>query len=1792
MPSFIQTRLTESEASYDYVEKVSALDSPVITDNASQNDQEDIAIVGMACRLPGGNHSPEQLWESLMAKKIASGTLPKSRWEAYYHRDPRNPKVLNDTTQRGYFLDDMESFDSSFFGVSPKEAVLMDPQQRLSLEVTWEALEDAGIPPQSLAGTNTACYIGVNSDDYGKLLLEDIPGVEAWMGIGTAYCGIPNRISYLLDLRGPSTAVDAACASSLVAIHHGRQSLLTRETNLAIVGGVNVLCGPGLTRVLDKAGAISKDGTCRSFDNDADGYGRGEGSGIVILKRLSDAERDNDNILAVLKGSAVGQDGRTNGIMAPNGLAQEAVARRALGSIDPLSIQYIEAHATSTSVGDPVEVNAMSAIYGKGRQENSPCYVGSIKPNVGHLEAGAGVVGFIKAVMALRAGTVPPQANLVTLNKKIDWATAGIKVPFKATDWPEVKGQRRAAICSYGYGGTVSHAVIEEAPKRAQSSPQTALEMPSVLLLSAPHEKRISTFANFLGKWMTEKGEPVPLSSLACTLATRRGYHDFRAAAVVEDRAEAMKLLQNFNDSKVVTSRVMSEEAARVVWMFSGHGAQWPSMGQELLKKEPVFVTIIEELDHVIQAEADFSAIQALREADFDTTDKIQILTYVVQVGLAVLLQIKGARPSAIVGHSVGEVAASVVSGALTPAEGATVICRRAVLYREVMGQGAMALIQIPFTEVSTMLQARRDIWPAIDSSPSSCVVAGSVLAVQEFSTVCNDQGIKVLKVNTDVAFHTPLLGPLAKRLLNALDAIKPAAPFIPLYSTATEDPREQAPRDAMYWVQNMLKPVQLTSAIRCAVKDGYRIFLEVSTHPIIAHSVSETIMDMDVDEFMVSPTLLRNKSATRSIMKSLVTMWVKGAPIDWSLFFGNVEWAKTIPKTQWQHRAFWKMVDTGAVQGGTTHDVDAHNLLGQCIPIADEKKTVFTTKLDNNTKPFPGSHPLHGTEIIPAAVLFNTFFGATGCHSLANVNLRVPVAISAPRDVQVLVEGNSVRLMSHLIPDGGNVDSDQNLSWLTHTTATTMEHQSDSTPRYGQDIDIASVRSRIGTELKPSFSQEYLAGVGVPDMGFPWDVTDHVGNSKEMLARVDVCPSVSEGQAVPWNLESWAPVFDAATSIGSTLFYEDPCLRMPAYVSNISIRDGSVPPKIAYIYVTASETTESDLASDVTITDDTGKALAKFNNMRFSQIEGSPRESHNVGDLVHQLSWLPARLSETPSSLHRVLLLGSDGDGLTRAYQQALCQRQITCTLLPVGKFLAGDYIRNDEEGTVVLYVPGESDSSEEIPDGANRFCQELLAITKHIATQARKARIYATTHGALTGDTDVSMAQAPLVGLSRIIASEHPDIWGALIEVESVDFPFQVVKYVTGADVVKMEDSIAKVARLQPFPKLGSSSISHLDPRPEGTYVISGGLGSLGLEVAAHLTERGARRIVLLSRRALPPRKTWSSAPSPWQDTIRKVQNLEKVGATIYSVPIDLSNPNASQDLATALESLDTPPVLGVVHCAGVLEDQLVLSTTPAAFARVLAPKVVGALNLDATFPAATLDFFVLFSSCGQLFGFPGQASYASGNAFLDTLAERRRRLGDNAVAFQWTSWRGVGGMGDNEFVEAELEGRGFTSVTRAEAFEAWDEVSRHDVSQAVVLRSRLLDADEDIPCAILEKIAKRRAPMASTTTTTADASSNSTTAKSAKDLGDMPQPGAERVAFLTTKIAECVAQVLQLADVGEVDPKAALSDMGMDSVMTVAFRKELQKALKVKVPPTLVWGHPTVGHLVKWVDEQIRG
>lgn len=760
-------------------------------------------------------------------------------------------------------------------------------------------------------------------------------------------------------------------------------------------------------------------------------------------------------------------------------------------------------------------------------------------------------------------------------------------------------------------------------------------------------------------------------------------------------------------------------------------------------------------------------------------------------------------------------------------------------------------------------------------------------------------------------------------------------------------------------------------------------------------------------------------------------------------------------------------------------HDVEKHNLLGQGISVAGADTYLYTTQLDYNTKPFPGSHPLHGTQIVPAAVLVNTFLNATGAKSLSNIVLRVPVALSAQRDVQVIMQQDQIKIASTLTQDEG--EKPGNTSWVTHTTGSWSSEASSITGDR-QKLNIAAIEARIGSKLANDFSIEYLDKVGVSAMGFPWVVTEHYGNLKEMVARVDVAPDAAENLAaedLTWDSHSWAPMLDAATSVGSTLFFNEPRLRLPAQIDRVEVYTDGLPPKTGYLYV--EEAPSAGLAVDVCILGESREPLLKVFSMRFSEIEGTAGASGSTESLVHQVAWPPTTFSEEPLPISNVILIS--GHSPTEEYVAKLSDHFASVIKLSRAQDLSGADLCMSlkSKETIIVYCPDQVESIDDILDISELSISELLNIVKFVAQSSLPTKIFVLTDRTFAGEGLTALAQAPLHGLCRIIASELPDLWGALIDTEDSSFPFQAVKYVQGQDIIRMSDGVPRTARLRSFPRQKvSESINpkSLLPRPEGTYIITGGIGALGLEVADFLVEKGARRLVLVSRRALPPRGDWENLTGSIEAAVQRIKHLENLGATIHVVATDIGAPGCSDSLKTALDILSLPPILGVVHAAGVLEDQLVLETTVDSFHRVLSPKIAGALALHSMFPPGSLDFFVLFSSCGQLFGFPGQSSYASGNAFLDTLATHRRNQGDNALAFQWTSWRGLGMAASTDFINAELESKGITDVTRDEAFRAWEHVAKCDTDHAVILRSLAFDEHEPVPVPILNDIAVRRA------------------------------------------------------------------------------------------------------------------
>ncbi|WP_460356048.1 type I polyketide synthase [Mycobacterium sp. ZZG] len=1685
-----------------------------------------IAVVGIGCRLAGDITTARDFWSFLLAGGSKVTEVPAERWEPYLHRDPRNAALLRETTRWGTFLDDLPGFDAEFFGVSPREAELMDPQQRLALEVSWEALEHAGIPPRSLAGSDTAVLMGVNSDDYGKLLMEDIAGIEAWTGIGTSLCGVANRVSHLLDLRGPSVALDAACAASLVAVHQACQLLRDGETSLALAGGVSALIGPGLTRVLDVAGATAPDGRCKTFDYSADGYGRGEGAAVVVLKRLSDAVRDGDRVLAVVRGGAVAQDGRTVGIMSPNGQAQADLFRlacRAAG-IDPASVDYLEAHGTGTPTGDPVEISALSAVYGRGRGER-PCAIGSVKPNTGHLEGGAGVVGLIKATLALHHEELPPTAGVRTLTTAVDWGSSGLRVPIEAEPWPRGPEPRRAAVCSYGYGGTIAHVLLEEAPAAAdgETSGGTAEFIP----LSARSEPRLHAQAGALAEHL--RTAQIPTDEVAATLWTRRAHEQVRAAVLTEDVHAPVDALDALaaqqRDPRVVTGSVVPNAQDGAVWVFSGHGSHWAGMGRELIATEPVFAATVDEVDRVFGRELGFSAREALTTGVLGDTARVQALTFAMQVGLAALLRKRGVEPAAVIGHSVGEVAACVVAGVFGLAHGASIACYRARGFRAVAGQGAMALVRLPFGEADRRLARRTDVVAAISASTETTVISGTVAAVDEIVEAWTAEGMTVRRVNTDVAFHSPAMDALTGELARLVATLpEPDRARVPLYTTALPDPRSDAARDPDYWVANLRGRVRFAEAVQAAGQDGHRLFLEVSAHPVVAHSIVETLTSLGMDDHAVVPMMRRDHPERQAVGAAVGALYCHGAPIAHG-FTPAMRWAD-LPGTQWQHRRFWR-TPTPPPNTRALHDPASHTLLGGAVDVTGEVPArVWQTRLDMDNRPYPGDHPVQNTEIIPAAVLLNTFLTAAGS-GLTDVRLRTPVPPGRARDIQVVLQDRSLRISSRLTDD----DSGDESGWLTHSSAvvaTDEDFAGELNELMSGGIHTATW-DRCSEQLPPGHVVDTLGTLGVAAMGFDWQVHEMRCGAGELLVRVS---ATSDGSAP----RSWAALLDAATSAASTVFDGPPRLRMPARIDRVHVC--GEPPAVALLHVRRREGTTTDVA----IADESGAVRASLTAMTFEELENAG--GADTSRMLHHIAWHETAfdVGDRPAE---VAVVGSECDAVLRSLNDAGVAHRVYDSVEQV----PGDA----GPRSVVLLLP-RADS----PEAA---AEQVLDTVKRLNGNGSQARLWVLTRNVHEG---TNLVHAPLWGMSRVAAAEHPHLWGGVLDLADGKVPLGVLASLPGHGVVVVRDGVALTARLtharaNGAPKTSMPGGAPMTCTPGGTYLVTGGTGALGLRVAQRLADLGARRLVLLSRSGMPHRRMWAKTPT---EAVRAVSALEERGVSVHVASIDIGASGAVDQLRAVLA--DLPPVRGVVHAAGVEAGALLLNTSADDLRTAMRPKVSGTLALHELFPPEQLDWMVLYSSCGYLAGFPGQGAYACANAFLDAMARHRRSLGDNTVSVAWTAWRGLGMGSTSGFVAAQLEALGMGTVGADDAMRALDSAMRGDDPNVVVLP--LLPEAAAVP--ILADVAP---------TGVAETRDAVPVGPGEADLGE----------WVAEQVVEAVAVELGLPDT-DVDLRVPLVEAGVDSIMTVALRRALEKRTGLSLPPTLLWEHPTAAAVIDRIVE----
>ncbi|WP_394849579.1 SDR family NAD(P)-dependent oxidoreductase [Pendulispora brunnea] len=881
-----------------------------------EKSHEPIAIVSMGCRFPGGVHEPEQLWEILREGRDVISDFPDNRdWDVEGIYDP-DPEALGKSyVRQGGFLHDADAFDPGFFGISPREALAIDPQQRLLLETSWEAIERAGIDPEALRGSQTGVFIGVIYDDYA--MLDAPPDLEGYVGMGSAGSVASGRISYTLGLHGPAVTVETACSSSLVAIHLACQALRQGECSLALAGGVSVMATPGVFILFSRQRALAPDARCRSFSAEADGSSWAEGAGMLLLERLSDAKRNGHPILALVRGSAINQDGRSQGLSAPSGPAQERVIVQALENarLGPQDIDVVEAHGTGTRLGDPIEAHALFATYGAARSTETPLWLGSLKSNVGHMQAAAGVAGIIKMILAMQHGTMPKTLHAENPSPHIDWSPGTIRLLNEAVAWParDATRPRRAGVSSFGVSGTNAHIVLEEAPA-AQPAPEPAAERTTKavpVLLSGKSETALQAQAARLHEHL-EKHPELALVDVAHSLMSGRSQFDHRAALVVHHREELLGSLATLAQGDVAANTVVGRRATggnKVVFVFPGQGSQWAGMARSLLETSAVFRQQIEACEQAFAPHVDWSleaVLQGRAGEALERVDVVQPVLFAVMVSLAAVWRSLGVEPHAVVGHSQGEIAAAFVAGALTLEDAAKVVTLRSKSLTRLAGKGAMASVQLGAAELGPYLEPfGAQLSVASVNSPQSTLVSGDPDAIDSLLAQLGAKQIFARKVRVDYASHCAHVEAVEGELLERLAGISPRAASVPFYSTVTGRRLGGAELDAGYWYRNLRQTVCFREVAESLFAEGHRFFIEVSPHPVLALPLGETLSELG--EPVVVGSLRRDDGSFARFLLSFAELHTRGLAVPWSAVFEPLGGRRVdLPTYAFQRERFW----------------------------------------------------------------------------------------------------------------------------------------------------------------------------------------------------------------------------------------------------------------------------------------------------------------------------------------------------------------------------------------------------------------------------------------------------------------------------------------------------------------------------------------------------------------------------------------------------------------------------------------------------------------------------------------------------------------------------------------------------------------------------------------------------------------------------------------------------------------------------------------------------------------------
>ncbi|MBB2915047.1 myxalamid-type polyketide synthase MxaE and MxaD [Streptosporangium becharense] len=1759
--------------------------------------REPIAVIGMACRLPGAD-SPEELWDLLCRGANVISEIPADRFpvDEFYHPVPGTPGKLS--SRYGGFLSGIDEFDAGFFGISPREAARMDPQHRLSMEVAWEAFEDAGLTLEQMPGMTGAVFMGVITSDYWDLQSGAVRELDVHTVGGSTRGGNAGRISYALNLTGLSVALDAACSSSLVAIDLAVQSLRAGSCDIAFAGGVNAILTPDHAVGFSQGSMMAPDGQCKAFDARADGYVRSEGAGVVVLKTLTRALADGDRVHALIRGVAASNDGHGESFMAPQVPGQrgglEAAYRNA--GVDPATVAYVEAHGTGTSAGDPVEIAALDAILGRGRPEGRPLLVGSVKTNLGHTEGAAGVTGLIKTVLCLKHGWLPASLNFATPSPAIPWDRIGVRVCDRGQAWPRQEGPRRAGVSSFGIAGTNVHVVLEEAPPPSGDDEDD--EGGVVLLpLSARSPKALTALAGRYRDLLGSGG--TSLAGVGAAAGVRRSHHDLRLAVVADTRRDAVARLDSFvadGDGDGVHVGETDAEAGgrhRTAWVFPGQGAQWAGMGRDLLAAEPVFAEAIAECDRAMRPYADWSLREVLStdagSARLSEIDVVQPTIFAVQVALARLWRSWGFEPDAVVGHSMGEVAAAHVAGVLDLDDAARIICGRSRLVRGTGGRGAMAAVELSAREAEALVAPYGGkVVVAVSNAPTSTVIAGDAGTVDTILRDLEGRGVFGRRVQVDFASHSPQMDPLRGPLLELMAPLRPRPGTVPVFSTVTARFLRGPEMDAAYWVDNLREPVLFADAVQRLAGEGFDTFVEFSPNPLLARAVQRNLRHAGADGTVVT-VLARDVPGRTALLEAVAELFVTGRRVDFGLIQPYDRHDVRLPSYPWQHERYWKTPGkTGAKRGATG---SGHPIMGEALRLAPGDRFVWDFDLDLDRLPYLAEHRVHGMPVLPGAA-YHELALAAGTEAYPD----------RPFEVENLCLRHALFLTSETVQrvqvclDAAGDDGSRR--WTAFTADATG----------GEDAGWAEIAT---ASLRPCPPHD--DAIDVPDPAAyrePVDVAEHYAASRRRGIE----------QSGPFQAVAALHREDGAV-LAELAVHSDIVAGLGRYLLHPALLDSALQPLMTLLDVTGvdqdtylpvrtgrlrlygrpeagkrlwshavrtSPPQEKDLVEgDVLITDDGGRLIAAITGFQLRRLSSEPPEvvEHRTRRLLYGVEWTeleppaPSRpdaarwLVVTDSPLGPELcaqltenggraLLVQSGSGYHRAGPDH-------CLLDPASEDDWKKLVKEQSAAGTwppegVVHLPAASDAGTRTLEGCFHVLNLVKALT---AGDPNPPRLWLVTTAAQAplGSGDVDPEQTAVWGLGRVIPYEHPELRCSMIDLPARPGPAALAALRAEITAGGTETEIALRDGRRYASRLRRQRLPSERPVPvrsDATYLIAGGLGGVGLLTAEWLIGHGARHLVLVGRRGATPKA---------EERIRAMTagdvEVLVAGADITSRP----------QLAGLLDEIARrmPPLRGVVNSAVVLDDGTLAQLDRTRFFAPMPPKVDGSWHLHELTRHLPLDFFLLYSSAASLIGSPGQGNYSAANAYQDGLARHRRANGLPALTVNWGQWAGTGQVA-KAGRDLRLDERGFAAFAPADAFTALRRLLGDPPAQAGIMSFTPAVWTRFFPALRSSSLFRE---LAGEDTGEGGGQRTAEPELTRDMLAGTDEETARRL--VATYLCSQVAAVVHLPR-EKVDPSQRLHRLGIDSLMAVQLRNRIAADLEINLPVAVFLQRRTVGDL----------